>query len=253
MVEQVEIKDEQTTSEKPVEQTQDTPRPEGLPEKFKSVEDMAKSYSELESKLGAQDKSNENETSQPEPKQESKTESKPEGDLEIAEKAVSNAGLNMETLQNEYNEKGQLDDKSYESLEKAGIPKSYVDAFINGQAALAKQQGDEVKAVVGGEESYNKIASWAAENMTEGEKKAYNDTVNGRDVESIKLAVAGLKAKYDMANGNEPNLVQAKATPTSGSQYESWAQVTEAMQDPRYAKDVAYQNAVKAKLANSKL
>ena len=210
MVEQVEIKEAETTSEKPVEQAE-TPRPEGLPEKFKSVEDMAKSYSELESKLGAQDKSYENETSQPEPKQESKTESKPEGDLEIAEKAVSDAGLNMETLQSEYNEKGQLDDKSYESLEKAGIPKSYVDAFINGQAALAKQQGDDVKAVVGGEESYNKIASWAAENMTEAEKKAYNDTVNSRDVESIKLAVAGLKAKFDMANGNEPNLVQAKA------------------------------------------
>ena len=247
MVEEVTIKSEETTAEKPVEQSQETPRPEGLPEKFKSVEDMAKSYSELESKLGAQDKSFENETSQPEPKKESK----PEGDLEIAEKAVSDAGLNMETLQQEYNEKGQLDDKSYESLEKAGIPKSYVDAFINGQAALAKQQGAEVKAVVGGEESYNKIAAWAAENMTEGEKKAYNDTVNGRDVESIKLAVAGLKAKYDMANGNEPNLVQGKATPTNEGSYESWAQVTEAMADPRYAKDVAYQNAVKAKLANS--
>ncbi len=247
MVEEVTIKSEETTAEKPVEQSQETPRPEGLPEKFKSVEDMAKSYSELESKLGAQDKTTENETSQPEPKQETK----PEGDLEIAEKAVSDAGLNMETLQQEYNEKGQLDDKSYESLEKAGIPKSYVDAFINGQAALAKQQGAEVKAVVGGEESYNKIAAWAAENMTEGEKKAYNDTVNGRDVESIKLAVAGLKAKYDMANGNEPNLVQGKATPTNEGSYESWAQVTEAMADPRYAKDVAYQNAVKAKLANS--
>lgn len=159
MVEEVTIKSEETTAEKPVEQSQETPRPEGLPEKFKSVEDMAKSYSELESKLGAQDKTTENETSQPEPKQEAK----PEGDLEIAEKAVSNAGLNMETLQQEYNEKGQLDDKSYESLEKAGIPKSYVDAFINGQAALAKQQGAEVKAVVGGEESYNKIAAWAAE------------------------------------------------------------------------------------------
>ena len=48
MVEQVEIKEAETTSEKPVEQAE-TPRPEGLPEKFKSVEDMAKSYSELES------------------------------------------------------------------------------------------------------------------------------------------------------------------------------------------------------------
>ena len=82
MVEEVTIKSEETTAEKPVEQSQETPRPEGLPEKFKSVEDMAKSYSELESKLGAQDKTTENETSQPEPKQEAK----PEGDLEIAEK-----------------------------------------------------------------------------------------------------------------------------------------------------------------------
>ena len=70
MVEAVEIKQEETTEEKPVEQTkvEEVKRPEGLPEKFKTVEDMAKSYSELESKLGAEDKSFENEKTQPEPK-----------------------------------------------------------------------------------------------------------------------------------------------------------------------------------------
>ena len=54
MVDTVEIKEAETTSEKPVEEKQSTQRVEGLPEKFKSVEEMAKSYSELEKKLGEQ-------------------------------------------------------------------------------------------------------------------------------------------------------------------------------------------------------
>ena len=54
MVDTVEIKETETTSEKPVEEKQSTQSVEGLPEKFKSVEDLAKSYSELEKKLGEQ-------------------------------------------------------------------------------------------------------------------------------------------------------------------------------------------------------
>ena len=54
MVDSVEIKTEETTSEKPVEEKQSTQSVQGLPEKFKSVEEMAKSYSELEKKLGEQ-------------------------------------------------------------------------------------------------------------------------------------------------------------------------------------------------------
>ena len=54
MVDTVEIKTEETTSEKPVEEKQSTQSIEGLPEKFKSVEELAKSYAELEKKLGEQ-------------------------------------------------------------------------------------------------------------------------------------------------------------------------------------------------------
>ena len=54
MVETVEIKQPETTSEKPVEEQSTQSKPEGLPEKFNSVEDLAKSYSELEKKLGEQ-------------------------------------------------------------------------------------------------------------------------------------------------------------------------------------------------------
>ena len=46
----------------------------------------------------------------------------------------------MDNLAQEYNEKGELDTKSYEALEKAGIPKDYVNQFIEGQKAIADKQ-----------------------------------------------------------------------------------------------------------------
>ena len=244
MVEQVEIRQEETTAEKPVEEKSD--RPEWLPEKFNSPEDMAKAYGELETKLG--------QPKEEAPKEETKKEeTKSEESLEIAEKAVENAGLDMSNLQTQYNENGKLDDSSYESLEKAGIPKDYVDAFIQGQQALATQQQSEVKSIVGGDEAYKNMSEWAAGSMSEGEKKAYNTAVNSRDMDTVKLAVEGLKAKYEQANGTEPSLVQGKASATSEQGYRSWAEVTTAMNDSRYTSDPAYQADVKAKLANSKI
>ena len=156
MVDTVEIKEAETTSEKPVEEKQSTQSVEGLPEKFKSIEEMAKSYSELEKKLGEQ--------SQTKPEvdpvstttlkgEESKVEeTKQENTLEIAENAVENAGLNFDNLAQEYAEKGQLGEESYKALEESGIPKAYVDQFIAGQKAIGEQQTNNVKSMVGGDE-----------------------------------------------------------------------------------------------------
>ena len=159
----------------------------------------------------------------------------------------------MSSLADEYAQNGQLADESYEALEKSGIPREYVDQFIAGQKAIGEQQTNTVKDMVGGNEAYDEMAKWASDNMSEGEKKAYNTAVNSQDMDTVKLAVESLKAKYQTANGTEPNLVQGKATPATEQGYESWAEVTQAMADPRYAKDPAYQAAVKAKISNSDL
>lgn len=247
MVEQVEIKPTEETSDKPIEESK-TNRPEWLPEKFKSPEDMAKAYGELENKLGQSEKK---EVKESEPKKETK-----ESDLSIdkAEEAVESAGLNMDTLQQEYNENGQLDDKSYTALEKAGIPKDYVDAFIKGQEAIATQTANTLKQEVGGAEAYKSMMSWASDNLSEAEINAYNTTVNGKDLEATKLAIAGLNARFKNAEGVEPNLAKGDRPSTSNaSGYRSWAEVTAAMSDPRYSKDEAYQADVQAKIKNSRL
>lgn len=258
MVEKVEIKEAETTSEKPVtpDAAQDKTyenesRPEWLPEKFKNAEDMAKAYGELENKLG-QSQDNNNKDSEPN-KEETKKE---DSDLSIdkAEKAVENAGLNMETLQNEYNESGELNEKSYNALEKAGIPKDYVDAFIKGQEAIAQQTSNTLKQEVGGAEAYNNMMTWASDNLSEAEVNAYNSTVNGKDIEATKLAIAGLNARFKNAEGVEPNLQTGNRPSTSNAPgYRSWAEVTAAMSDAKYTTDDAYRADVQAKLKNSQL
>ena len=252
MVEQVIVnKEEETTSEKPVEEQSTQSKPEGLPEKFNSVEDLAKSYSELEKKLGEQTPKEVDPSSQATLKEDAPKEQK--GELDIAEKAVESAGLNMENLSNEYAEKGELDAKSYEALEKAGIPKDYVDQFIEGQKAIGEKQTNTVKALVGGNEAYSEMANWAADNLTDAEKTAYNTAVNSKDLETAKLAVVGLKAKFEKANGSEPSLLEGQSAPSGEAGYKSWAEVTRAMSDDRYQKDPAYQAAVKEKLSKSEL
>ena len=256
MVEKVEIKEAETTSEQPTDSAQDKTfenesRPEWLPEKFKNAEDMAKAYGELENKLG-QSENNNNKDSEPN-KEEGK---KDNADLSIdkAEKAVENAGLDMSSLQQEYNEGGQLADKSYDALEKAGIPKDYVDAFIKGQEAIAQQTSNTLKQEVGGTDAYNNMMSWASDNLSEAEVNAYNSTVNGKDIEATKLAIAGLNARFKNAEGVEPNLQTGNRPSTSNAPgYRSWAEVTQAMSDERYTSDNAYRADVQAKLKNSEL
>lgn len=253
MVDKVEITSPETTTDKPVEETKPTQsKPEGLPEKFNSVDELVKSYSELEKKLGEQSQPTK-ESVDPVSKTEVKQEEQPKSDLDIATKAVDSAGLNMETLSEEFAKEGKLADGSYKSLEKAGIPKEYVDRFIAGQQAIADQQSATVKNLVGGTEAYDSMSEWAGQNLTETEKQAYNTAVNSKDLEAVKLAVVGLKARYAQSTGSEPQLVEGKASPSGEQGFASWAQVTQAMSDPRYAKDPAYQAEVKNKLANSKI
>ena len=251
MVEKVEVQSAETTTDKPVEEIKPTQsKPEGLPEKFNSVDELVKSYSELEKKLGEQSQPTEKSV---DPVSKAELKGQPKSDLDIATKAVDSAGLNMDSLAEEYAKDGKLADGSYESLQKAGIPKDYVDRFIAGQQAIADQQSSTVKDMVGGTQAYDTMSEWAGQNLSETEKTAYNSAVNSKDLEAVKLAVVGLKARYSQATGSEPKLVEGKSSASGEQGFQSWAQVTQAMSDPRYAKDPAYQTEVKNKLANSNI
>ena len=218
-------------------------RPEWLHEKFKSVEDMAKAYAELEAKMGGKPQDN----PQTDPANAANTNQTGQN----PEQALSEKGLDLSTFTTEFNSKGELSAESYAKLAAAGFDKQIVDNYINGQKAVAAQYETSVTAEVGGSEKYSEMVNWAKANLTDAEINAYNGAVSSGDLAQAKLAVLGLSAKFSKANGSEPRLVQGRTSSASGDVFESTAQLTEAMRDPRYAKDPAYRSKVQAKLARS--
>ncbi len=219
-------------------------RPEWLPEKFQSVEDMAKAYAELEAKLGGKTQDNpQTATANADTNQTGQN----------PEQALSEKGLDLSTFTAEFNANGELSADSYAKLAAAGFDKGIVDNYINGQKAVAAQYETAVVSEVGGSEKYSEMITWAKANMSDAEISAYNAAVSSGDVAQAKLAVLGLSAKFSKANGSEPRLVQGRTTSASEDVFESTAQLTEAMRDKRYRNDPAFRAKVQSKLARSNI
>jgi hypothetical protein len=235
-------------TEVPAETPADTPadapagdRPAWLPEKFKSVEDMAKAYAELEAKQSGKPA---------DPPAETPKDGEQPAEQEVKEDLEAK-GLDLNDFSNEFSKTGQLSPESYAKLEKAGYPKGLVDQYIEGQKALAATYESDIKASAGGAEKWDQVASWAAENLTDAEKIAFNKAIDSKDVASAKLAVQGLTAKFDAANPSEGTLLSGRFSNAVGDKYESVAQVTEDMRDPKYQSDPAFRRKVEEKLARS--
>lgn len=126
-----------------------------------------------------------------------------------------------------------------------------VDTWIEGQDALAGQLTSEIHDMAGGQDNYSGMMEWASNNLPESEIDAYNATMDRMNPDEIRLAVQGLNARY--RSEAEPNLVQGTTGAVSGGKFNSNAELTEAMRDPRYAKDPAYRQQIADKLSRSSL
>lgn len=220
-------------------------RPDWLPEKFKTPEDMADAYSNLEKKMGEGQKE---EAPESDDTPEETTDEQPSGSE--VQQAVEAAGVDFDALQQEYNQ-GGLSEDAYAKLADAGFPKNLVESWIQGQEALASDYQSSVHNLVGGAESYGEMTQWASENLTETEIAAYDRAVDSGDIGMVKLAVEGLRSKYQANEGTDPSLIDGQSSNSSGGTYSSWSEVTTAMRDPRYKSDPAYRQSVTTKLARS--
>jgi hypothetical protein len=218
---------------------QQADRPAWLPEKFKSPEDMAKAYASLESKLGSQ--------SNPP----AAAPAAPPVETQQASEALSQQGLDMTAFTNEFDSTGELSEASYAKLASAGFDKNIVDNYIEGQRARASMYEVSLKESVGGVQAYSDMVEWAKASMTGPEIDAFNMSISSANTEAAKLAVAGLKSRYEAANGREPRLLQGSSSGGQGDSFQSRAEMTTAMKDPRYKTDTAYRQSVINRLARS--
>jgi hypothetical protein len=227
-------------------------RPEWLPEKFKSAEDLAQAYSELEKKLSSPKEVNET----------VKTESAPKNAPEIIELSKEEAETLRENADvdkikshdfskysEEWAEKGELSEDSFKELESMGIPQEFVNRYIEGIEAVQNRQIGEVYNAVGGEDNYKAMVDWAANNLSKEEVDAYDELVSSNEVSSVRLAAKGLWAQYVAQNGKAPKLIGGSQSMSgSVSPFRSTAEVVAAMADSRYANDSAYRRDVEKRL-----
>ena len=200
--------------------------------KFKTQEDLIKSYQELEKKLS-------------QPKQD-----KPVKDNLKAEEQPKIQAINFEQAQSEFQENGSLSEETIANLENSGLPKNYIDNYLAGLEALATKFEQSAYEITGGEENYKKMTDWVASNLSAEEVKAFNDGVSS-DNNTALYHIKNMTARFN-SETREPNLKYGQTnTATSGARYESLAQMKADMKDPRYATDNAFRKEVEAKLSRS--
>ena len=225
--------------------------------KFKSVEDLAASYKELEGKLGQV-------TEEDQPQTEEETETT-ETEFNAEEfygdglaSVLEEVGIDPQEISNRFEETGEITDDDYAKLGEAGFSKQVIDTYLDGlrgggatgeDIATAQIQG--IKDSVGGDENYGKMVTWALDNLPADEIKEFNSLTETANPTAIKFAVQGLYSQYNNAMGVEPNLVSGRASQSGTRPFQSAAEVEAAVSDPRYGKDVAYTQSVYARYEGS--
>ena len=220
--------------------------------KYKSSEELEKAYIELQKKLGDSNK---------EEPEESSVKEEPEEKPQLSEGAT----LITDASKEYYDNGNKLSPETlakFSTLSSQDLIKDYMEVQSNPEfqqqqaappAEITTSQINQIKNSAGGEKQYADIVNWAKTNLPEDQIQAFDEVVNTGSVQAIQLAVSGLKAEYDNANGVEGKMVTGKTAPNNGEVFRSQAELVRAMNDPRYDNDPAYRQDVIEKLDRSDL
>jgi hypothetical protein len=226
-------------------------RPESVPEKFwdaekgtVKVDDLAKSYAELEKKFSTKPAAPETKPAVTAPADANKT--------DVAADPVANDPTGkFVPFTTELNEKGALSDESYTKLAEMGYSKDVVDTYIEGSRNRGSAQAAELVGTVGGADNYKSMITWAQANLQPNEIAEYNEALKSP---GAKFAIQGLHSRFTDAQGKDPALLtHENGGNNAGEVYRSVAEMTRDMQDKRYKTDKAFRKDVEGKVARSNL
>lgn len=228
-------------------------RPEGVPEKFWDAEKgeirtdaLLKSYSELE-KSRSQPKE---EAAEPAEEPAASKDGKIEKPKEAEEAAPSPLTDLITKAQTEFGESQEVSEDTIKALTEAGLPPEIVNTYLQGVQVISQQTVAEIHNFAGGEENYQAMSKWAAEQLTDSDLDAFNSALDNPQLR--ETAVRGLYARYQAANPSEGSLRGPQGQQTaSGDVFQSKEEVLKAMRDPKYSSDATYRQEVTEKLARS--
>ena len=183
---------------------------------------------------------------------------------EVPEIPESVAGeMDMEAVFQEYADNGEsLTEETLTKLNaalaKAGFKNTQgvIDQYIAGAQSTVASIRTAAFSQVGGEDNYREMVTWAASNYTPAQLAAYNDAVQTPNL--VSLAIAGLHAQYQNANGGQaptvPQATQVRVAPAPnsvaavGGPITTIEQISQLTADPRFDRDPGFRAAVEARI-----
>ena len=245
------------------EQEQEQQQEQLLAGKFKSVEDLARSYQELEKKLG-QSPADPAETSADSPTQGYTAEQAVEVYGKEAVETLASKGVDLAEVMWQADQ-GQDISNHYDDLAAAfNVPRQVVENYVTKAQAggatepsLSDADVAELKAMVGGDESFTQLSQWAAANLDQAELAKYNAVVDSGNKQAIEWALKAIQARVSAPDAVvEPKLLGGGEA-SAPARFESQQQVLDAMNKRNergqrlYDVDEAYREKVKDLLARS--
>ena len=216
--------------------------------KYQNAEDLEQAYLELQKKLGSDDDDDDVEDT-----------TLDEDEVEYDEAVVAGIETIQEASDEYYANEGAISEETmgkFSGMSATDLVEAYMAIQENTDPSesypdLSDSEINTVYNAVGGEEQYNNLTSWAADNMDDRALDAFNSIVDQGNSTAIQIAVAGMKAEYDNQEGYEGRMLTGKAASNSRDGFRSQAEVVQAMSDPRYDRDPAYRQDLYDKLERS--
>jgi len=182
--------------------------------------------------------------------------------------AESISGEEQTLLAGKFNDTKSLEQAYLELQQKLGEPRSESEP-VESEAVpetqeesaeestetgeqLTEDQANQLFEMVGGEQAYKSMLSWAGQSLDKAEIEMYDSVMASGNANSIYFAVQALQNKYTDAVGNDGQLLTGKRSAAQqDAQFRSQQELVAAMNDPRYDNDPAFRDDVMRKLTNS--
>ena len=221
--------------------------------KYKDAQELEKAYVELQKKLG--DKGTEDSSkardSQDNEEVESEEDYEEENEAEID---TSKDGL-LEDLweqsKSEYSKETLEELSKMDAVDIADMHLRYRQQVEQSRPQITEQQANDLKGVAGGPEQYSEMLQWAKDNLNPQEVQMFDTVIDRGDPLAAFFAVRSLAYRFQDSQGRDGTMVTGTAPRGDGSQFNSQAEVVEAMSDPRYDRDPAFRQKIMKKLERS--
>ena len=214
--------------------------------KYKNAEELEKAHLELQKKLGEKSEPVSEESESKTEPQEAEPKNKETNLLDQLWDEGTNNKLTKETFD-------KL--KGMDPVEVAKMAMQQRQQAQNTPQSREFTQYDvqQIHGLVGGEQNYNNLMTWAQDNLPEQEISLYDAVMDRGDPLAAYFAVQSMSLRFADIAGRDGQMVTGKAPRNQSETFKSQAEMIKAMEDDRYNDDPAYRQAIMEKLERSNI